>query len=151
MFPFNRFSTSKNYEDVLRIVALAPGMPQRVTIWKCGTEIRQQTDGSFTARQRDGSEYAVDAGGDCSGKICTVESVTIADIAYVTEHHVNRIHNTVSHVVRFLNGGSLCYSVDAYGRVIDCEFSKLQLTLIRGHVIVGCTDVALLLEPSLDD
>jgi hypothetical protein len=75
--------------------------------------------------------------------------VTVADIAYVTEHHINRLHDTVSHVVRFLNGGTLCYSIDMEGQLLDCEFDRLQASINKGgHVVVGCTEIALGLKPT---
>lgn len=98
-FAVNQKSAQTN-SGLHRLDPLLPGDPLRVAVMTNGTITRQHTDGSVTVRQLDGS----DPTGNCRGKFCTVESVTIADLAYVTEHHINRILDTVSHVLRFIDG-----------------------------------------------
>jgi hypothetical protein len=144
-----RSPKSKPDDDILKFDPLCPGDPPRVIVTKDGTVARQETDGSLTVRQPDGSEFVVDAEGHGRGRLRTVASVTVVDIAYVTEHHINTIYDTVSHVVRFLNGGTLCYSIDGTGRLLDCEFSRIQVSLTDGHVVAGCTKVALAVKPEL--
>ncbi|ANB71645.1 hypothetical protein [Paraburkholderia phytofirmans] len=130
--------------------ALKPHETPRVHVMPDGTEARQDENG-ITIRQTDGSEFTVDKDGRPRGRICTVSSITIADIAYVTAHQINKVYETVSHVVRFRNGGMLCYSLDASGRLLDCEFDGLHVSAKNGHVVAGCTDVALTLKRETED
>ncbi|URF04660.1 hypothetical protein [Cupriavidus campinensis] len=146
MFSDKSRGKSPNKDAPLLLDQLGPNDSPRVIAMPKGVVARQDPDGSVTVRHPDGSEISASAQGHCRGRFCTVDSVTVADIAYVTEHYVNRVHETVSHVVRFLNGGTLCYAVDFNGRVIDCEFSGMQVSLQEGHLIVGCTEMALSLE-----
>ncbi|MFM0064738.1 hypothetical protein [Paraburkholderia aspalathi] len=132
-------------DDTPKIGPLRLNDQPHVVVTADGVIVRRETDGSFTLRQPDGSEYAVDAEGHNQGTLRTVASVTVADIAFVTEHRINTIYGKVSHVVRFRNGGTQCYSVDSAGWVLDCEFSRLQVLLANGHMVAGCTEVALAL------
>jgi len=140
---FRRKRSPKPHSDdrILKAPEPGPGEQPRVIVMPDGTTACQDHNG-ITVRQPDGSEHVIDAEG---------HSVTIADIAYVTAHHVNRIHETVSHVVKFVNGGTLCYAVDMNGRLLDCEFSRLQVSVTDGHVVAGCTEVALSLKPGTGD
>lgn len=145
MFPRKRSPKRKPDGDILKFDALAPGDQPHVVVTADGVIARQESNGSFTVRESDGSEYAVDAE-EHNRTLRTVSSVTAADIACVTEHRINTIYGTVSHVVRFRNGGTLRYSVDSTGRVLDCEFSRLQVSVTDGHMVAGCTEVALILK-----
>jgi hypothetical protein len=92
-------------------------------------------------RTPDGSEYEIAPDGKAAGALKSAQSITITDTQFITEYTINRFHNTVSHVVRFVIGGTLCYSVDADGRILDCNFKNLEAQVSRGQLLVGCSDM----------
>jgi hypothetical protein len=147
MFLFKWSRKSKGNGGPLMAGPLLPGEAPRVIVSESGVVARKDSDGSITISQPDGSKYVMDAEGNTKGEVRNISSVTIADISYVTEHHVNRIYDTVSHVVRFLNGGTLSYSFSTSGQMIDFESDKLQVALMEGnHIVIGCTEMALAFE-----
>ncbi|MDR6384257.1 hypothetical protein J2802_004688 [Paraburkholderia caribensis] len=89
-------------------------------------------------RTADGSEYEISLDGTLSGTLRSARSVSISDAHYIADYSINRFLNTVSHVVRFLNDGTLCYSTDLAGTILDCNFKNLQGTISHGRLVAGC-------------
>ena len=53
----------------------------------------------------------------------------------------NELQETAHRV--FLNGGTLSYSFDTSGQMIDFKSSNLQVTFLSGHhIVIGCTEMA---------
>lgn len=65
-----------------------------------------------------------------------IASVGIKNIADVSEHHVNTILESRSHMVRFVNGGVLTYSYNKAGVLIELKMTDLLSSISKNNEVM---------------
>lgn len=79
----------------------------------------------------------VDGDGFAHAETPFVRSVGIGDLSQVVEHHINHIYGSVSHHVRFADGGHLNYIADSQGHVTEFFITGLDAVMMaNGDITV---------------
>jgi hypothetical protein len=70
--------------------------------------------------------------------LATLREWGLARLLDVTSHHVNQVGTTVSHVVRFVNGGHVAMAWHADGRLIEMTAEGVEIKVdATGRMLLG--------------
>lgn len=85
-------------------------------------------DDAVVRLDHEGIEMHVD-GGSLDITFEYVKAVTVADLAWVEEHTITRVFDTVSHFVRFVGGGQLRFAFSFDGDLLELSSDGASLTV----------------------
>jgi hypothetical protein len=78
----------------------------------------------------------LDRQGNITATLPVITSVGIADLADVQSHNIVRIVGSVSHHVRFVGGGELCYVYNTRGELIELSAVNVKVSISSQHRLV---------------
>lgn len=129
-------------DNFLRI-DLDKASPDTERTFRLPNAIVHQRGKVATAITDDGVQHRLDgATGELTTTIPVLRRIEIASLVQVESHMINRVHQTTSHVVRFVGGGTFTVVYDDMGGPVEMESFNLDktsdangvITLIGTHV-----------------
>ncbi|MES2742976.1 MAG: hypothetical protein V4754_18795 [Pseudomonadota bacterium] len=109
------------------------GSPPRTYKTKLGTVI--QDDSGFRLTMLNGGKIHLGSDGGIDVDMPIVKRMEIADITQVLSHQINRYHDTVSHVIRFIGGGTFSCVYDSCGKMVEMSSRQLRQKISSDGVL----------------
>lgn len=75
------------------------------------------------------------SGDDLSLDLPRIKSVGLDDLSAVEAHCINRVYNTVSHFVRFTDGGEVHFVISLTGELLELSGHGVRISLREGNAI----------------
>ena len=99
---------------------------------------RSNPDGSVDISTSFGAAVHVAHDGKVELDLQLIKTVGLRNLVDVVSHEINSIASSISHVVKFANGGLLQFAYNSGGSLIDFSASKLVVTLSKDNsLLVG--------------
>lgn len=93
-------------------------LPYGVLQWDAQGAHLVRNDGIETFLSRDGQSQVIAPGNS---------RIEIEDASSVINHSVNRVYNTTSHVIKFINGGALSFMEDDAHGPIEIHYHRVNI------------------------
>lgn len=118
---------------LLDVKAFGPDDTPRTWVTNHGTVCQDYS--GITLTTREGAVHHAKRDGGIDVELPVVERMEIADLTLVESHHVNRVHETTSHVIHFVGGGIFTCVYDARGTMIEISARHLRKSISPDGVI----------------
>lgn len=98
--------------------------------------IKVQSDAGVTRRENPDGSVSMTSKGPVALHIDTIKSVGLENLTDVESHTINRVFNSVSHLIKFHGGGEVRFSYNARGEILDFTASKVDAFIANGERLV---------------
>ena len=132
-------ATSNQTSTTINLDALTPESPRQMHIMPDGV-VYVDFQGARYVRNN-GMEHTVTRNGELILKLPGRTRVQINDVALLLDHTSVRVHQTISHTMKFRFGGVLSYLVDDAQTMMEAHVKDLRVATDEPGVlkVLGCT------------
>jgi hypothetical protein len=109
-----------------------PNEPQPIAIPRPITH----ADGSMTFNTEQGATITTNPDGSVSLDFQHIKSIGIHSIIDVQAHNINPLLGSVSHFVKFHNGGELRFAYNQAGQLLELSFTQLHANIVDGNRVM---------------
>lgn len=98
--------------------------------------IKVQSDAPLTKKDNPDGSVSMTSKGSVSMHIDSIRSVGIENLTDVESHTINRVFNSVSHLIKFFGGGEVRFSYNARGEILEFSASNVDAFIANGDRII---------------
>jgi len=96
----------------------------------------EHDDGGYSVTNPNGIAVSCGPDGSIEGKLPVIRALSVADISRVTQHHIARVFDTVSHTFHFEGGGVLSYMHSSSGEGYEFSGHNVYVEMSRDGVVI---------------
>lgn len=109
-------SIEEGKELIINTSDIKPGDPPQITVTSIGIVVADQQ--GLAIHRLDGS-ITTASGGSIETTKPAISRIEVHDLRLVTGHAITTVHETVSHHIQFVGGGSFSFMMDGNGKVLE--------------------------------
>jgi len=98
--------------------------------------IKIQPEGELTRKVNADGSLSISSKQPVNLHIASIKSVGVENLVDVESHTINRVFNSVSHLIKFHGGGEVRFAYDARGELLEFTGSHIDAEVHNGERIL---------------